>query len=103
MASKSVVQGLLGIGGILGLINGFVDFTGKPIIAYLLNMGPLFDFTIMAILGIIGIIGGLLVLYFGFAKPNKMYALVGSILAIIGICGLAILALIGALLMEEGS
>ena len=99
--SSQVSKVLLGIGGGVGAINGVVDIiTAKPLAAHIFGF-DIFLGVYKYLFGILGIVGGLLVLYFGLLNPQRRNAIIASIVAIAGICPIAVLALIGAIMMEE--
>jgi len=93
---------LMIIGGIFSIVNAFSLFiTGQPL-GVLLGIIPQLNLGLLNIpLGLLGFFGGLIVIFMGFYIRFKKYAIIGSLMGIASICGLAILGLIGALLIKK--
>lgn len=93
------------VGGALAFIAGVVSLaTQKPLVYHILSLVGV-DFLliqgpIVAVLGVIGIIGGLAAIYFANKGDGKrtMYAGVAGLLAP---CGLAVLAIAGGYMIQK--
>ncbi|MCE4622327.1 MAG: hypothetical protein F7B19_03325 [Desulfurococcales archaeon] len=103
MEKEKIALVLIIIGGLFALISGLYSITaGKAVISTLTN-GAIFGGTTgttLRIMGVIGVIGGIITLAGGSRKARNL-ALIGGILGLIAPCGLSILAIIGALLLER--
>ncbi|MCE4601877.1 MAG: hypothetical protein F7B18_01700 [Desulfurococcales archaeon] len=85
---------LVAIGGILALLAGLTSLaTGTPLAEMLFGLN-LVEGTIVRVMGIIGIVGGLIALY-AVQGSNPRLGLVGGVLGLLAPCGLAILAVVG--------
>lgn len=90
------------VGGALAVVSGLVSLlTRKPLISHLtgIELGFLSE-SLLPILGIVGILGGLIALYFSYTRV-PMYVIIGGILGLAPPCGLSILAIIGGYLMMQ--
>jgi hypothetical protein len=88
------------IGGALAVVAGTVStVTLKPLITHLTGIS-LIEGNILVWLGHLGIIGGLVALYFAY-KGNGLYTMIGGLLGLTAPCGLSILAVIGGYLMQR--
>jgi hypothetical protein len=88
------------IGGALAVVAGTVStVTLKPLITHLTGISFI-EGSILVWLGHLGIIGGLVALYFAY-KGNGLYTMIGGLLGLTAPCGLSILAVIGGYLMQR--
>ncbi|MEN2999766.1 MAG: hypothetical protein ABDH61_04245 [Acidilobaceae archaeon] len=87
-------------GGALAVVSGIVSITlQKPLISVLTGISLGFiPASLLPVLGGIGIIGGLMALYFSYARA-PLYVMIGGILGLAPPCGLSVLAIIGGYLM----
>lgn len=92
---------LVAVGGVLALLAGLVSLaTGTPLAEMIFGV-TLVSGSIVRILGVIGVIGGLVALN-GFRTGDAKQGLIGGVLGLLAPCGLSILAVIGGILgMKE--
>ncbi len=92
---------LVAAGGVLALLAGIVSIViGKPLAEMLFGF-TLVSGSIVRVLGVVGVIGGLVALN-GFRTGDARQGLIGGVLGLLAPCGLAILAVIGGFMgMKE--
>ncbi|MCS7107319.1 MAG: hypothetical protein NZ902_04360 [Acidilobaceae archaeon] len=90
------------LGGALAVVSGLVSIAlQKPLISILTGIELGFiPASLLPILGGIGIIGGLVALYFSYTRV-PMYVIIGGILGLAPPCALSLLAIIGGYLMMQ--
>ncbi|MCX8196261.1 MAG: hypothetical protein N3F67_04210 [Acidilobaceae archaeon] len=88
------------LGGALAVVSGLVSIAlQRPLISILtgLELGFI-PASLLPVLGAIGVIGGLVALYFSYRR-EPLYVIVGGVLGLAPPCALSLLAIIGGLLM----
>ncbi len=103
----SLGRNLAMVGGALAFIAGVVSLaTQKPLAYHLFKaIGlpfPEIQGLIIAVLGIIGIAGGLGAIYFA-NKGDAQKTMIAGVAGLLAPCGLAVLAIIGGYLMQKES
>lgn len=101
----STGRNLAMVGGALAFIAGVVSLaTQKPLAYHLFNaigVGfPEIKGVVIAILGIIGMAGGLGAIYFA-SKGDAQKTMIAGVAGLLAPCGLAILSIIGGYLMQK--
>ena len=98
----SLADIIMMMGGLASILNAFALFITGQTLGMLLGLSPIFNLGLLNILlGILGLFGGLILIFLGFYIRSKKYAIIGALMGIAGLCGVAILGLIGALLMKQ--
>ncbi len=93
---------LVAIGGLLALLAGLASIaTGTPLAQTLFGV-TLVEGSIVRVMGVIGLVGGLTSLY-SLRDGNPKLGLVGGVLGLLAPCGLSILAVIGGVLGMGGA
>lgn len=89
-------------GGILAVVSGLVSIAlQKPLISLLTGVQLGFiPASLLPLLGGIGVIGGLMALYFSYSRA-PMYVMIGGLLGLAPPCALSLLAIIGGYLMMQ--
>jgi hypothetical protein len=88
------------LGGALAVVAGAVStITLKPLITHITGIS-LIEGSILVWLGHLGMIGGLMALYFTY-KGNGLYTMLGGVLGLTAPCALSALAIIGGYLMQR--
>jgi len=93
------------VGGAFAFIAGIVSVaTQKPLAYHLFNMigigFPRIEGIAIAILGLIGIVGGLAAIYFA-NKGDAQKTMLAGVAGFLAPCGLALLAVVGGYLMQK--
>ncbi|BAA80626.1 hypothetical protein APE_1626 [Aeropyrum pernix K1] len=92
------------LGGIFAIIAGLVSLaTAVPLGSHLLEAAgvieePIISGSIVRLLGVVGIIGGVAAAYFA-REENGQYVIAGGVLGLLAPCVLSILAIIGGYMM----
>jgi len=101
-AKSTVAKILFVISGVAAILNSvFLFATGNPLGTFIGILPNLHLGALSVVLGILALFGGLGILFFGYYLELKKFTLVSSILALLSICGLALLALIGSFLLKR--